>query len=77
MRSLESFLEFMYVSPWTLSSFVVPWSFCKTSLPSVFEISREYARRMRSLENVLEFTRRLRSCEADDKKSRRISVQYI
>ena len=31
----------------------------------VFEISWEYARRTQSLENVLEFTRRLRSCEAD------------
>ena len=43
----------------------------------VFEVSWEYARRMRSLENVWELTRRLRSCEADDKKSRRLSVQCI
>jgi len=40
----------------------------------VFEISWEYTRRMRNLEGVLEFTRRLRSCEVDE-LTLRISVQ--
>jgi len=32
---------------------------------------------MRSLESFLEVTRRLRSCEANDEKSRRVSLQYV
>jgi len=46
--------------------------FLPSSLRRVFEISWEFAWRMRSLENFLEFTQRLWKCEADDQKSRRV-----
>jgi len=32
---------------------------------------------MRSLEGFLEVNRRLRSCEANDEKSRRVPLQYV
>ena len=40
-------------------------------------MSREFARRIRSLENFLEVTRRLQSCEANDEKSRNVLLQYV
>jgi len=43
----------------------------------VFEMSWEFSRRMRSLESFSEVTRRLRSCDANDEKSRWVSLQYV
>jgi len=40
-------------------------------------MSWEFARRMRILESFSEVTRKLRSCEANDKKSRRVSLQCV